>query len=77
MLSARFAQIREAYDILGDEGQRAIYDSAGLQPLEFYQLFFGGEAGDGKSRGSEKSWICIYLELFTMIVVRGGSFHVQ
>ena len=58
VLSARFAQIREAYDILGDEGQRAIYDSAGLQPLEFYALFFGGEAG-GKSRGSEKSWICI------------------
>eukprot|EP00438_Fugacium_kawagutii_P011555 Skav235009 [mRNA] locus=scaffold276:129481:138130:+ [translate_table: standard] len=33
VLSARFAQIREAYDILGDEGQRAIYDSAGLQLL--------------------------------------------
>ena len=29
MLTARFAQIREAYDILGDEGQRAIYDTAG------------------------------------------------
>ena len=29
VLTARFQQIREAYDILGDEGQRAIYDTAG------------------------------------------------
>jgi len=33
VLTARFSQIREAYEILGDEGQRAIYDSAGLQLL--------------------------------------------
>ena len=33
VLTPRFSQIREAYEILGDKGQRAIYDSAGLQLL--------------------------------------------
>eukprot|EP00439_Symbiodinium_sp_Y106_P054559 s4935_g7.t1 len=32
-LSARFAQIREAYDILGDEDKRAVFDAAGLHML--------------------------------------------
>jgi len=50
VLSARFAQIREAYDILGDEGQRAIYDSAGLQML--YQ-FLGNKAEKGPSITTE------------------------
>jgi len=31
VLSARFAAIREAYDILGDAEQRAIFDAAGLK----------------------------------------------
>eukprot|EP00913_Durusdinium_trenchii_P030521 g28590.t1 len=50
VLTARFAQIREAYDILGDEGQRAIYDSAGLQML--YQ-FLGNKAEKAPSTTSE------------------------
>eukprot|EP00931_Biecheleriopsis_adriatica_P027212 TRINITY_DN16397_c0_g1_i1.p1 TRINITY_DN16397_c0_g1~~TRINITY_DN16397_c0_g1_i1.p1 ORF type:complete len:483 (-),score=107.23 TRINITY_DN16397_c0_g1_i1:60-1508(-) len=32
-LSTRFSQIREAYDIIGDAGKRAIYDAAGLKML--------------------------------------------
>lgn len=78
VLSARFAQIREAYDILGDEGQRAIYDSAGLQPLEFYAPFFLGGSPKWKVQGVLRNLGYVYiLKLFTMIVVRGGSFHVQ
>jgi len=31
VLSARFIAIREAYDIIADQGNRALYDAAGLQ----------------------------------------------
>mmetsp|Transcript_124910 Transcript_124910/g.400114 ORF Transcript_124910/g.400114 Transcript_124910/m.400114 type:complete len:506 (+) Transcript_124910:94-1611(+) len=33
-LTARFAAIREAYDVIGDPDKRAIYDSAGLKMLD-------------------------------------------
>ena len=61
VLSARFAQIREAYDILGDEGQRAIYDSAGLQPLEFYQLFLGGKQVESPGVLRNLGYVYIYI----------------
>lgn len=50
VLTARFSQIREAYEILGDKGQRAIYDSAGLQLL--YQ-FLSNKAEKGQSSTTE------------------------
>mmetsp|Transcript_37305 Transcript_37305/g.96426 ORF Transcript_37305/g.96426 Transcript_37305/m.96426 type:complete len:377 (+) Transcript_37305:789-1919(+) len=33
-LNARFAAIREAYDVVGDQMQRALYDTAGLKMIQ-------------------------------------------
>ena len=80
MLSARFAQIREAYDILGDEGQRAIYDSAGLQPLSLSQGpargSRGGRRTTGKATGVRSSYLIydVYLELLYHDCCKGVKF---